>query len=114
MALRDNEIACLRLLAGCPGGATDYLLTTVHKISPRSIYWLVDKLLVNAERRRINHRNGNPADDLTVWNLRITSAGLIMLQALDMEAAGNPEGPGRTASDGANEGSKAPPLREAI
>ena len=53
MKLTDEHRRLLTMLAGCPTGATDYALTTVHNFSGGVLYDLVHENLARVMRQHI-------------------------------------------------------------
>jgi len=71
-----NELRVLRILAGCPDGATIINLVTLHAIDPATVYRLVDRGLVQPEERRIR-----PPFNYRIFWLKLTASGRQVLSS---------------------------------
>jgi hypothetical protein len=70
MTLNSNERAALAILAGCPTGATEYNLVTLHNVKPATLYHLVERGLIHPQERTIRP----PWNFVIVW-VSLTDAG---------------------------------------
>ena len=61
----------LELLSGCPDGATDYALTSVHRIAPHVLFDLIKSGRASVAR----HTVGTTSLRYVVHRLRITDTG---------------------------------------
>jgi hypothetical protein len=75
------EIALLRVLGGCPQGATEYHLVTRHNVAPSTIFRLVDAGLLHARTDRMAGFSWS-----VTW-LMISGAGRIALKKAESNAA---------------------------
>jgi hypothetical protein len=75
------EVALLRVLGGCPLGATEYHLVTRHNVAPSTNFKLVDAGLLLAQTRRMAGFGWS-----ITW-LMISGAGHIVLTKAESIAA---------------------------
>ncbi len=98
-AFTTEHTRALELLSGCPDGATDYALTTLHRIAPHVLYDLIQSGRASVAR----HTVGTTALRYTVHRLRITDTGRAAI------VAASPDAP-RSGRSGARALRAAPPI----
>ena len=76
------EIALLRVLSGCPKGATEYYLVTRHNVAPSTIFRTVDAGLLDVRM----HRTDGFGWSVT-W-LMISRTGRAALERAESEKCG--------------------------
>jgi hypothetical protein len=74
-----ERIRLLTTLAGCPEGATQHALATVHGFAPGLIYQCVDRKLVGVQTQIAAASSG--AQQMTVFRFHITKAGRQLIRS---------------------------------
>ena len=69
--INAEHTRALTMLAGCPDGATDYALTSLHKFTPRVLFDLIESKLASAGW----HTVGTSSRRFSVMRMHITNAG---------------------------------------
>lgn len=76
------EIALLRVLSGCPQGATEYHLVTRHNVAPSTIFRLIEAGLLHARTHRM------AGFGWSVTRLMISVAGRVAFEKAGSEECG--------------------------